>query len=50
VAEGHLETVLGEYTLAGDLPVYAAVLTQRHRDPKIRATIAFLEECFTRFR
>jgi LysR family transcriptional regulator for bpeEF and oprC len=50
VADGRLEKVLDDYTVAGDYPVYAAVLAQRHRAPKIRATIAFLEECFVGFR
>ena len=49
VAQGRLEKVLPESTVTGAYPVYAAILAQRHRSPRMRATMAFLEECFAGF-
>jgi LysR family transcriptional regulator for bpeEF and oprC len=50
VAEGRLKPVLPEFAVAGSYPVYAAVLAHRHRAPRIRATVAFLQDCFAGFR
>ncbi len=50
VSQGRLTPVLAEFTVTGNYPVYAAVLSQRHRAPKIRATLAFLQDCFVGFR
>jgi DNA-binding transcriptional LysR family regulator len=49
VNEGKLKPVLAKYVKREDLPVYAAILSERHRAPKIRAVISFLETCFESF-
>jgi DNA-binding transcriptional LysR family regulator len=49
VKEGRLKSVLDKYNKREDFPVYAAILSERHRAPKIRAVIAFLETCFAAF-
>lgn len=50
VAQGQLKPVLSRYAPAVQYPVYAAILAQRHRAPKIRATVDFLELCFAGFK
>jgi LysR family transcriptional regulator for bpeEF and oprC len=50
VLQGRLEHVLPGYTVPGEYPVYAAVLAHRHRAPKIRATLEFLQDSFVGFR
>jgi DNA-binding transcriptional LysR family regulator len=50
VVQGQLKQVLSRYTTAQQYPVYAAVLAQRHRAPKIRATMDFLTLCFAGFK
>jgi len=50
VAQGRLEQVLPALTVVGDYPVYAAILAHRHRAPRIRETLAFLQDCFAGFR
>jgi DNA-binding transcriptional LysR family regulator len=49
VLKGQLKQVLGRYTIPAQYPVYAAILAERHRAPKIRATMEFLTECFVDF-
>jgi DNA-binding transcriptional LysR family regulator len=50
VVQGKLKPVLHKYKAAEQYPVYAAILAERHRAPKIRATMDFLEMCFTAFK
>ena len=50
VANGQLRPVLARYTVPQQYPVYAAILAERHRAPKIRATMDFLTICFAAFR
>jgi DNA-binding transcriptional LysR family regulator len=50
VASGHLKPVLQKYAADEQYPVYAAILAERHRAPKIRATMDFLALCFTAFK
>jgi DNA-binding transcriptional LysR family regulator len=50
VLQGKLKPVLDKYRAAEQYPVYAAILAERHRAPKIRATMDFLEMCFTAFK
>ena len=50
VTTGQLRPVLGRYTVPQQYPVYAAILAERHRAPKIRATMDFLTLCFAAFR
>lgn len=49
VREGQLKPVLAKYKTAEKYPVYAAILAERHRAPKIRATTEFLTLCFAAF-
>ena len=49
-AQGKLKPVLARYTGPQKYPVYAAILAERHRAPKIRATMDFLAICFVAFR
>ncbi len=50
VMEGQLKLVLGRYNTSQQYPVYAAILAERHRAPKIRVTMDFLELCFLAFK
>lgn len=50
VLQGQLKPVLAKYKLPQQYPVYAAILAERHRAPKIRATADFLVLCFEAFR
>lgn len=50
VAQGQLKTVLPRQVSPVRYPVYAAILAERHRAPKIRATVDFLEACFAAFK
>lgn len=50
VALGQLKPVLSRYSAPQQYPVYAAILAERHRAPKIRATMDFLELCFAAFK
>ena len=50
VLQGQLQAVLAGYRAAEKYPVYAAILAERHRAPKIRATMDFLELCFAAFK
>ena len=50
VKEGQLKQVLAKYRAAEQYAVYAAILAERHRAPKIRATTDFLTLCFAAFR
>ena len=49
VVQGMLKQVLGRYRSPEQYPVYAAILAERHRAPKIRATMDFLSDCFADF-
>ena len=49
VMGGQLKPVLRRYNALDQYPVYAAILAERHRAPKIRATMDFLAQCFTAF-
>ena len=48
--QGLLKPVLPRYLMLDEYPVYAAILAERHRAPKIRATMDFLALCFAAFR
>ena len=50
VLQGHLRPVLSRYSMPDRYPVYAAILAERHRAPKIRATVDFLDLCFAAFK
>jgi DNA-binding transcriptional LysR family regulator len=50
VIDGELKPVLAKYNVAQQYPVYAAILAERHRAPKIRATMDFLTLCFVAFK
>ncbi len=50
VMQGQLVPVLARYSTPGQYPVYAAILAERHRAPKIRATVDFLALCFAHFK
>jgi DNA-binding transcriptional LysR family regulator len=49
VAQGRLKSVLQRYVLPGEYPIFAAVLAERHRAAKIRATMEFLHASFAAF-
>ncbi|CAN5666972.1 LysR family transcriptional regulator [soil metagenome] len=49
VARGLLKPVLARQGFAGEHHIHAAVLAERHRAPKIRATMEFLQGCFAAF-
>lgn len=50
VEEGRLRPVLGKLIVPGSSPVYAVILSTRHRAPKILAAMDFLQSCFSEFR
>jgi DNA-binding transcriptional LysR family regulator len=50
VAQGLLKPVLQRYVVAGQHPIYAMILAERHRAAKIRATMDFLQTCFASFK
>ena len=50
VLQRQLKPVLNRYRAPDQYPVYAAILAERHRAPKIRATMDFLELCFAAFK
>lgn len=49
VREGRLKPVLARYGVPGEYAIYAAILAGRHRAPKIRATMDYLQTCFAAF-
>lgn len=49
VEQGRLCAVLPEYVQPGEHPIYAAILAERERAPKIRATMDYLQGCFANF-
>ncbi len=49
VEEGRLKAVLARYGVPGEHQIYAAILAERHRAPKIRATMDYLQTCFAAF-
>ncbi len=49
VAQGRLKPVLQRYVVLGEHPMYAAILAERYRAAKIRATMDFLQTCFAAF-
>jgi DNA-binding transcriptional LysR family regulator len=49
VEQGRLKPVLARYGVPGEHQVYAAILAERHRSPKIRATMDYLQTCFSAF-
>ena len=50
VGQGLLKQVPGRYCSPEHYLAYAAILAERHRAPKIRATMDFLTLCFADFR
>lgn len=50
VERGELRKVLGRYASPEQYPVYAAILAERHRVPKIHAATDFLSLCFAAFK
>ena len=50
VLQGQLKPLLDQYRATDKYPVYAAILAERHRAPKIQATMDFLELCFAAFK
>lgn len=50
VAQGKLKQVLASYCTTEQYPVYATILAERHRAPKIRASMDFLANCFADFK
>jgi LysR family transcriptional regulator for bpeEF and oprC len=49
VRQGKLKPVLANYCIPGEYPVFAAILAERYRAPKIRATMDYLKGCFAAF-
>ncbi|MCZ4303336.1 LysR substrate-binding domain-containing protein [Zoogloeaceae bacterium G21618-S1] len=49
VAQGRLRPVLAEQVVPGEHAIYAAILAERDRAPKIRATMNYLHACFADF-
>jgi DNA-binding transcriptional LysR family regulator len=49
VEQGRLKPVLARYGVPGEHLVYAAILAERYRAPKIRATMDYLQTCFSAF-
>lgn len=49
VAQGRLKPVLARHTVSGAYSIDAVILAERHRAPKIRATIDYLQVCFAAF-
>jgi DNA-binding transcriptional LysR family regulator len=50
VRRGLLQQVLGDYTEDEPVIIYAAMLQERHRLPKVRACIDYWQETFTQLR
>ena len=50
VRRGLLQQVLGDYTEDEPIPIYAAMLQERHRLPKVRACIDYWQETFAELR
>lgn len=49
VAQGRLRPVLAGHVVPGEHAIYAAILAERDRAPKIRATMDYLQVCFADF-
>jgi DNA-binding transcriptional LysR family regulator len=49
VEQGKLKPLLARFGVPGEHRIYAAILAERHRAPKIRATMDFLQTCFSDF-
>jgi LysR family transcriptional regulator for bpeEF and oprC len=49
VRQGTLKSVLADYCIPGEYPIYAAILAERHRAPKVRVTMDYLKTCFAAF-
>ncbi len=49
VEQGRLKPVLERYGVPGEHLIYAVILAERHRAPKIRATMDYLQTCFSAF-
>ncbi|TVT75522.1 MAG: LysR family transcriptional regulator [Denitromonas halophila] len=49
VAQGQLRPVLTQHVAPGEHAIYAAILAERDRAPKIRATMTYLQDCFANF-
>lgn len=49
VAQGRLKPVLARHTVSDVYSIDAVILAERHRAPKIRATIDYLQVCFAAF-
>jgi len=49
VKQGKLKPVLARHVVPGEHSIYAGILAERHRAPKIRATMDHLETCFAAF-
>jgi DNA-binding transcriptional LysR family regulator len=49
VRQGRLLPVLADFCIPGEYAICAAVLAERHRAPRIRATMNFLKSCFAAF-
>ena len=50
VRRGALKQVLADYTAEECIPIYAAMLQERHRLPKVRACIDYWQESFAQLR
>ncbi|MEO8390744.1 MAG: LysR family transcriptional regulator [Polaromonas sp.] len=50
VAQGRLKSVLARHVVPGEHHIHAVILAERHRAPKIRATMDYLQTCFSEFR
>jgi DNA-binding transcriptional LysR family regulator len=50
VASGKLVRLLAPFTVQTTVEIYAVMLPERHRLPKVRACIEYWEECFTALR
>lgn len=49
VHQGKLKPVLADYCIPGEYSIYAAILAERHRAPKIRVVMDYLKICFAAF-
>lgn len=49
VAQGRLKPVLARYVVPGEYHIHAVILASRHRAPRIRATMEWLQSCFVSF-
>jgi DNA-binding transcriptional LysR family regulator len=47
--EAKLQPILHKYIVPGKHEIHAIVLAQRHRAPKIKAALGFLQSCFSDF-